>query len=240
MDYLSGLMMMASLIVALGAQNVFVLRQGVLRQHTGLVILVCIISDVLLVAVGVAGLGRLINEVPWLMTAARWGGALFLLTYAGFAVRRVVHPSPEGLAAGLAEADSLAEADFLAEADSLADGDRGNDNGGAGNQRRSVMTVVRPSRELVAILLQTLAFTWLNPGVYLDTVVLVGSVAATHGDARWIFAAGAMTASVVWFLALGYGAQYLGKWLRTPRAWQYLDGGIAAILVLVAVLLIKG
>ena len=75
MDYLSGLMMMASLIVALGAQNVFVLRQGVLRQHTGLVILVCIISDVLLVAVGVAGLGRLINEVPWLMTAARWGGA---------------------------------------------------------------------------------------------------------------------------------------------------------------------
>lgn len=228
MDYLSGLMMMASLIVALGAQNVFVLRQGVLRQHTGLVILVCIISDVLLVAVGVAGLGRLINEVPWLMTAARWGGALFLLMYAGFAVRRVVHPSPEGLAAGLAEADSL------------ADGDRGNDNGGAGNQRRSVMTVVRPSRELVAILLQTLAFTWLNPGVYLDTVVLVGSVAATHGDARWIFAAGAMTASVVWFLALGYGAQYLGKWLRTPRAWQYLDGGIAAILVLVAVLLIKG
>ena len=228
MDYLSGLMMMASLIVALGAQNVFVLRQGVLRQHTGLVILVCIISDVLLVAVGVAGLGRLINEVPWLMTAARWGGALFLLTYAGFAVRRVVHPSPEGLAAGLAEADSLAA------------GDRGNDNGGAGNPRRSVMTVVRPSRELVAILLQTLAFTWLNPGVYLDTVVLVGSVAATHGDARWIFAAGAMTASVVWFLALGYGAQYLGKWLRTPRAWQYLDGGIAAILVLVAVLLIKG
>ena len=209
---------MLSLIVALGAQNVFVLRQGIRRQHTTLVIFICIFSDVLLVAVGVAGLGRLVNDIPWLMTAARWGGALFLLTYAAFAARRALNPSGQGM---------------------IADGEPVAGNK-ASAERRVIPRQSVSGSAVVVVALQTLAFTWLNPGVYLDTVVLIGSLAATHGQARWIFAAGAMTASAVWFLALGYGARYLGKWLRTPRAWQYVDAGIAVVLIAMAVVLLAG
>ncbi|WP_439902648.1 LysE/ArgO family amino acid transporter, partial [Microbacterium azadirachtae] len=85
------------------------------------------------------------------------------------------------------------------------------------------------------LVLATLAVTWLNPNVYLDTVLLIGGIAATHGDARWLFAAGAITASVVWFFGLGYGARHLGRWLRTPRAWRILDTAIAILLVVMGI-----
>ena len=91
---------------------------------------------------------------------------------------------------------------------------------------------------LAIVIIATLAFTYLNPNVYLDTVLLIGSIAATHGEERWLFAAGAIVASITWFFALGFGARHLGRWLRTPRAWRILDTGIAVLLVVMGVLLV--
>ncbi|WP_370186828.1 LysE/ArgO family amino acid transporter [Aeromicrobium sp.] len=202
---LSGLGAGLALIVAIGAQNAFVLRQGLHREHVGLVVAICALSDVVLVAVGVVGLGRLVESVPWFVDAARWGGAAFLAGYAVLALRRAATASGESLEV---EGDPRAE------------------SGG----RLAVRT--RPSTARVG--LTALALTWLNPHVYLDTVVLLGSVAASHGDARGWFALGAMTGSVVWFAALGFGARHLGRWLREPRAWRLLDGAIGCVMLVLA------
>ncbi|MDR6120140.1 L-lysine exporter family protein LysE/ArgO [Aeromicrobium sp. SORGH_AS981] len=201
---LSGLGAGLALIVAIGAQNAFVLRQGLRREHVGLVVAVCALSDVVLVAVGVVGLGRLVESVPWFVDAARWGGAAFLAGYAVLALRRAATGSGESLEV---EGDAHVQAGGLA-------------------------VRVRPSARRVG--LTALALTWLNPHVYLDTVVLLGSVAASHGDARGWFAGGAMTGSVVWFAALGFGARHLGRWLREPRAWRLLDGAIGCVMLVLA------
>jgi L-lysine exporter family protein LysE/ArgO len=91
---------------------------------------------------------------------------------------------------------------------------------------------------LAPVILTTLALTWLNPHVYLDTVLMLGSIAATHGDDRWLFAAGAIAASILWFSALGFGARYLGRWLRTERSWRFLDAVIAVVMIALAVTLV--
>ena len=88
------------------------------------------------------------------------------------------------------------------------------------------------------MVLTTLALTWLNPHVYLDTVLMLGSIAATHGEERWLFAGGAIAASILWFTALGFGARYLGRWLRTPRSWRILDAVIAVVMIAIAVSLV--
>ena len=200
LSILAGLGLGLSLIIAIGAQNVFVLRQGIRRQHVLTVVLICALSDAALIVVGVAGLGALIEAVPWLITVARWAGAAFLLGYGVLAARRA----------------------FRGEALTVEAED------GAPHRRSSRM----------AVALTALALTWLNPHVYLDTVLLLGSVAATYEESRWLFAAGAVLASILWFTALGYGARYLGRWLRTPRAWRILDGVIAAIMIAIAVSLV--
>ncbi|MCX6405484.1 MAG: LysE/ArgO family amino acid transporter [Propionibacteriales bacterium] len=202
---LSGLGAGLALIVAIGAQNAFVLRQGLRREHVGLVVAVCALSDVVLVAVGVVGLGRLVESVPWFVDAARWGGAAFLAAYAVLALRRAA----TGPGASLEVEDEARRP-----------------AGGA------VAVRVRSSAGRVG--LTAVALTWLNPHVYLDTVVLLGSVAASHGDARGWFALGAMTGSVVWFTALGFGARHLGRWLREPRAWRLLDGTIGCVMLVLA------
>lgn len=207
--FLTGL----SLIVAIGAQNVFVLRQGLRRQHVIAVVAVCAMSDALLITVGVAGLGRLTDAAPWLLDVVRWAGAAFLLGYAALAARRAWRPAATGLDA--AEAQGAGEGPAVPGAVAVAS-----------TTRRT------------QVVLTALALTWLNPHVYLDTVFLLGSMAATHGDARWWFAAGAVLGSVVWFTALGVGARHLGRWLRTPRAWRLLDGAIAVVMVALAVALL--
>lgn len=205
----SGLALGLSLIVAIGAQNLFVLRQGIRREHTLAVALVCAVSDALLIAIGVSGLGAVLHAVPWLIDAVRWAGAVFLAVYALLAARRALRPSGDVLGAG----DESIEA------------------GGS--------VAAPPTRgRLLPALLTCLALTWLNPHVYLDTVFLLGSVASTHGADRWWFAAGAATASVVWFFALALGARYLGRWLATPRAWRILDGVIAVVMIAIAVSLV--
>ncbi|NNU27962.1 LysE family transporter [Isoptericola sediminis] len=200
---LAGFGLGLSLILAIGAQNAFVLRQGVRREHVGVVVLVCAASDAVLYAAGGAGLGALVERNPVIVDVARWAGAAVVLGYGALAARRALR-GEEGLRV----------------ATDGASGDEG--------------------RRLRPVLLTALALTWLNPHVYLDTVVLQGSVAATYGDDRWLFSAGAVLSSIVWFTALGYGARLLAPVLRRPGAWRVVDGVIAVIMVAVAVSLVAG
>lgn len=194
----SGLGFGLSLIVAIGAQNAFLLRQGLLREHVLAVVAVCAVSDAVLIAAGVAGLGSLLDAAPWLADVMRVGGAVFLLSYAVLAARRAWRPS------------------VLATREDSA-----------GTQWRPVVATA-------------FALTWLNPHVYLDTLVLLGSVAATHDDDRWWFGTGAMVASGVWFTALGYGARLLRPVFARPGAWRVLDALIAVVMLTIAVTLVRG
>lgn len=196
---LSGAAFGLSLIVAIGAQNVFVLRQGLRRSHVLAVVLVCAVSDVVLITAGVAGLGGLLDRAPGVAAVARVAGAVFLTGYAVLAARRALRP---------------------VEVEELGTG------AGSGSRRAAVLTA--------------LALTWLNPHVYLDTVLLLGSVAASHGDLRWWFGLGATTASVVWFAALGFGARLVAPLFAKPGAWRVLDGAIAVVMLAIAVGLLAG
>ncbi|MFF7116977.1 LysE/ArgO family amino acid transporter [Streptomyces albogriseolus] len=189
-----------SLIVAIGAQNAFVLRQGIRRDAVLAVVGICALSDAVLIALGVGGVGALVVAWPAALTVVGWIGGVFLLGYGALAARRVVRPAGTGLEAEGGEA--------------------------AGSRRRAVLTC--------------LALTWLNPHVYLDTVFLVGSVAADHGPARWTFGAGAVLASLCWFAALGFGARLLGRFLARPAAWRVLDALVAATMIVLGVTLIAG
>lgn len=195
--YVSGFLLGFSLILAIGAQNAFVLRQGLRNAHVFWICLVCSLSDVVLIAAGVAGFGVMAARAPWLGDVFLWGGVAFLVVYGLLALRSA-------------------------------------SRGGAALEVEGETT-----QSLRAALLTCLAFTWLNPHVYLDTLVLVGSISATWEDARWIFGAGVATASAVFFFALGYGARLLAPVFSRPLAWRLLDlivaltmFGIAAGLVL--------
>jgi len=187
-----------SLIIVIGAQNAFVLRQGLRREHVLPVVAVCAISDAILIAVGVAGLGTLLELAPWLLDVMRVGGAAFLLTYGAIAARRALHP-------GVIEAD-----------------------------------VAGSAAPLWPVVATALALTWLNPHVYLDTVVLLGSVAGTHADDRWWFGLGAAIGSTVWFSALGFGARLVRPLFARPASWRVLDASIALVMLVIAVSLLRG
>lgn len=213
---LAGLGLGFSLIVAIGAQNLFVLRQGVRREHLLAVVAVCAVSDAVLILLGVSGVGLVLQAVPWLIVVVRWAGAAFLVGYGLLAARRALRPSGETLRVDAAPAASASPAE---------------------TGRTAVKA--RPARTtLAATVLTCLALTWLNPHVYLDTVFLLGSVATTHGDGRWAFAIGACLASLAWFSLLGFGARYLGRWLDTPRAWRILDAIIAVVMFAIAISLV--
>ncbi|QWB27907.1 MULTISPECIES: LysE/ArgO family amino acid transporter [Streptomyces] len=187
-----------SLIVAIGAQNAFVLRQGVRREAVLAVVGICALSDAALIALGVGGVGAVVVAWPSALTAVGWIGGAFLLGYGALAARRAIRPGGGLRAEGEA----------------------------AGSARRAVLTC--------------LALTWLNPHVYLDTVFLLGSVAADHGTLRWTFGLGAVLASLCWFTALGFGARLLGRFLAKPAAWRVMDGVLAATMIVLGAALIAG
>ncbi|MEG3630190.1 LysE/ArgO family amino acid transporter [Streptomyces poriticola] len=187
-----------SLIVAIGAQNAFVLRQGLRRDAVLAVVGICALSDAALIALGVAGVGAVVVAWPEALTVVGWVGGAFLLGYGALAARRVLRPG-----------GAL-----------TADGDA------AGSRRRAVLTC--------------LALTWLNPHVYLDTVFLLGSVAADRGELRWTFGLGAVLASLCWFAALGFGARFLGRFLSRPAAWRLLDALVATTMIVLGLTLIAG
>nr|WP_255480737.1 LysE family transporter [Quadrisphaera sp. RL12-1S] len=190
-----------SLIVAIGAQNAFVLRQGLRGEHVLAVVAVCALSDLVLIVAGVAGAGAALQAWPAALVVVRLAGALFLAGYAVLAARRALRPA--------------------------ADAALRTETGGT-------------STSLAAALATCLALTWLNPHVYLDTVVLLGSIASTHGEERWWFAAGAAAGSAIWFAALGFGARLLRPLFARPVAWRVLDAVIAVVMAALAVTLLLG
>ena len=194
---LDGLLTGFSLIVAIGAQNAFVLRQGLRKEHVVPVVTICMLSDFALITAGVSGVGAIVHHAAWALLAIRWFGVVFLTGYGLSAAWRARRPA--ALSAG-------------------------------GPSGRGVVVPLAPTVR------RTLALTWLNPHVYLDTVVLLGSIANTHGPSgRWWFAVGTCVASTLWFCGLGYGARFAARPLTTPRAWQILDLLIAATMLAIAV-----
>jgi len=194
----TGFLTGAGLIIGIGAQNAFVLRQGLLRQYVGQVVTVCTLSDIALILAGVAGIGLLINEFPEALTVLHYMGALFLVVYGGMAARRVFT-----------------------------------------NTAHLSATEGSSKRSLKSVLLTCLAFTFLNPHVYLDTMILVGGLSTQHaGELRWVFAVGACVASVCWFSCLGFGARLLQPVFRNPIAWRVLDAVVAVFMMGMALLLV--
>jgi L-lysine exporter family protein LysE/ArgO len=194
----AGLLTGLTLIIAIGAQNAFVLRQGLAREHVLPVVVICAVSDLVLILAGVAGIGTVIRQAGWVVDVVRWLGVGFLTWYGVSSLLRARHH--DALSTGAPEPLS---------------------------RRTAVLTAI--------------ALTWLNPHVYLDTVLLLGSIANTHGDTgRWWFAAGASVASVLWFSALGFGARLASPLLARPRAWQVLDVLIGLTMLGIALMLALG
>ncbi|QMU59383.1 MAG: amino acid transporter [Boseongicola sp.] len=197
-DALSGFALGLSFIIAIGAQNVFVLRQGMMRAHVLPVVLTCAISDAVLISFGVGGFGWIIQSASWVTPLLTFGGALFLLVYGGISAYRALRPK-----------------------DNYED-----------------IGKIDPGPRSSAIL-TCLALTWLNPHVYLDTVVLMGTV-STHYDSRLSFALGAIVASFTFFFSLGYGAQRLAPYFKSRTAWRFLDTMVALIMWAIAAKLLLG
>jgi len=201
MEYFSGVIALIagffsglSLIVAIGAQNAFVIRQGLLRSHVALVVTVCSVADVFLILLGIGGLGKIIQSQPQALEYIRWFGVAYLIWFGVKSVRAAL--APQSLDA-------------------------------QGENEKSAWKV----------LLTVLTFTFLNPHVYLDTVILLGSIANQFSDHRSFFALGASLASVVWFTSIGYGARAASHLMSRPIFWKILDSVIAAIMFTIALTL---
>jgi L-lysine exporter family protein LysE/ArgO len=189
---LAGLLTGLSLIVAIGAQNAYVLRLGLTRHYVGLAVFICAVSDVLLIVLGIGGIGRIVRAVPSALQVIKWVGVVYLVGFALLSFWRARRP------------------EVLLPAES-----------------------VPPSRRVV--IATTLAFTFLNPHVYLDTVLLVGSIGNQYGSQRWLFAAGAAAASILWFTALGYGARGASRLMSRPITWRILDLLIGVVMLAIAI-----
>ena len=185
--FLTGL----SLIVAIGAQNAFVLRSGLSRHYVATVVGICVAADVLLIGLGIGGVGVIVTGAPRVLSLLRWGGVLYLSDVAFGAFRNVFR-----------------------------------------RESLTPVNAVPPTKKMVV--LTTLALTFLNPHVYIDTVVLLGSIGNQYGPDRWIFATGAAVSSLVWFVTLGFGAAKASPLMGRSLTWRILDGAVGAVMVLVA------
>jgi L-lysine exporter family protein LysE/ArgO len=190
----AGLLTGLSLIIAIGAQNAFVIRQGLTKQHVFLVVAICAAADAVLIFLGVGGLGAIIQGLPWLLEVIRWFGVVYL-TWFGIKSLRSVFKEQALDASGV-------------------------QSGSAGKAVAAV-----------------LGFTFLNPHVYLDTVILLGSIGNQFGEGKWLFALGASLASVLWFSAIGFGAKAASGLMKKPVFWKVLDSIIAAVMFSIAILL---
>ena len=188
--FLTGL----SLIIAIGAQNAFVIRQGLTKRHVLLVVLICAVSDAILIVLGVAGLGALISGLPWLLEIVRWFGVAYLTWFGINSLRSAMK-----------------------------------------SQSLDVSGVQSGSAKKVA--LSVLGFTFLNPHVYLDTVILLGSIGNQFGPDKWWFALGAVVSSFAWFSSIGFGAKAASRFMAKPVFWKVLDSVIAAVMFGIAIML---
>ena len=190
---IAGFSLGLGLILAIGAQNAFVLKQGIRKHHVFWICLCCAVSDALLIVAGVGGFASLMALYPWIDTLTRYGGALFLLAYAVLSFKDAIYDE--------------SAVDYSA---------------------------AEKPQSLRSALLVCLAFTWLNPHVYLDTLVLIGSVSTQYAEQRELFALGAVTASFVFFFSLGFGARYLGPLFAKPQAWRYLNIFVGCTMLAIA------
>jgi L-lysine exporter family protein LysE/ArgO len=191
----TGLLTGLSLIIAIGAQNAFVLRQGLRREHVLWVVVFCSLSDAVLIFLGIAGLGALISSVPIALEVIRYAGAAYLVWFGLLALRRATRP--QALDPASSSPSSLKKTIFA-----------------------------------------TAAITFLNPHVYLDTVILLGGVGNQFGDERWAFGFGAAVGSAVWFFIIGYGAKLATRFVSRPSFWRILDTAIAVVMFSIAILLL--
>ena len=189
-----GLLAGFSLIIAIGAQNAFVIRQGLTKKYVLLTVLICAFSDAILIALGASGLGALIKSNKNILEFVRWFGVIYLLWFA------------------FKSAKSVFKKEVLHSA------------GEASANRKSVILTV-------------LALTFLNPHVYLDTVILLGSISNQFGTDKWFFVIGAMLASFIWFTAIGFGAKSASRFMSQPIFWKILDSIIALVMVSIAAFL---
>lgn len=197
--FVTGMVMGLSLIVAIGAQNAFVLRQGLRNEHVFTVALICSLSDAILIVVGVTGFGEITSRLPWIDPAMRWGGAIFLAWYGARSLRSALRST------GALSCEASAQ------------------KAGLGR-----------------VVTACLAFTWLNPHVYLDTVALLGAISTQFPGSKASFAVGAMSGSFLFFFSLAYGATKLGPIFAKPGAWRFLDGTIAVVMWTIALELATG
>ena len=189
---LAGVVTGLSLIIAIGAQNAYLLRMGLTRCHVLLIVVICTVADAALIAARVAGLGGIIRSAPTALEVFRWVGVAYLAYFALTSFRRAAHPS------------------VLVASDA-------------------------PLTTRPAVVTTTLPLTFLNPHVYLDTVLLLGSIANQYGRRRWYFALGAAISSVVWSSSLGFGARLASRFTSRTATWRVLDVVIGVIVVFVAV-----
>ena len=188
--FLTGL----SLIIAIGAQNAFVIKQGLLRQHVFLIVLICAISDAVLIFLGTGGLGALVQSKQGLLEVIRWFGVAYLTWFGIKSVKSAF-------------------------------------------TNQSLEASESPTVSALKVATTALALTWLNPHVYLDTVILLGSVANQFDSDRWYFAIGASVASVLWFTVIGFGARAASKYMSRPIFWKILDSLIAVVMFSIAITL---
>ena len=192
---LAGFLTGLSLIIAIGAQNAFVLRTGLAKHHVSIVVVICALSDICLIFLGVAGIGGIVKHLPVVLQILRWMGVAYLL---GFAIQAFMKAFRQNM--------------LMPTQSNL------------------------PSAKAVAI--SALALTFLNPHVYLDTILLLGSLGNQYGASRWLFAAGACIGSVLWFSTLGFGARYAARLMARPVTWRILDSAIGLVMLLVALQLV--
>lgn len=192
MTFFSGFSIGLSLILAIGAQNAFVLKQGLLRKHVFLVCLICALSDAILITLGVMGFGEIVLAYPWIELFSKYAGAFFLISYGLISLYSSVK-NTHNLIPSKDSKDSISS---------------------------TVITC--------------LAFTWLNPHVYLDTVIMLGSISTQFSETH-LFGLGAITASFAFFFSLGFGASRLTSYFEKPRTWQILEVCIGATMIILGI-----
>ncbi|QGU07150.1 Arginine exporter protein ArgO [Corynebacterium occultum] len=224
---LSGFLLGLSLIVAIGPQNILLLKQGVRREGITAVILVCLISDVILFTAGTLGVGVLTESAPLVLEVIKWAGVAYLGWFALLALRDALRPG---------EVKIVEESAPRASNEVVPSG-----SGSAVLTRTRVLpspTRIKEqalSRPWFKPMMLAIALTWLNPGAYLDSLVMIGGIANQHGDTgRWLFSGGAFLASLLWFPVVGYGARLLSRPLSSPRVWRVLNVIIAVVLGVIA------
>ena len=237
----AGFLLGLSLIVAIGPQNALVIRQGVKREGLIVVLAICMLSDIFLIFGGTAGVGVIIEKAPLALVALKWFGAAYLAWFAVSCFKDMVKPR----ALDSSATDDGTSLDDAPTAAHVSNVDTTSGNGGQVQTKTRPITTTAPTRQAhparpwVKPALAALTFTWLNPSAYIDTLVMLGGIANQHGESgRWVFAAGALMASAVWFPLLGFFSARFSRVLSRPQAWRVINGVIGCIMVVMCIRLV--